>query len=97
MGEPPSVLEGLVRSGVGLKKVSELLRLRSPENLLDMHKQLNEGLGVQPKRTRGQILSQCGHTARALARNAASDRRSGSRASLCARPIALIIGPARQR
>src|SRR5262249_7992273 len=49
--EPPSVLQGLeVRSGMGLTKVSELFRLAPSEPLLDMHKQLSEGLGVRSVR-----------------------------------------------
>jgi putative toxin-antitoxin system antitoxin component (TIGR02293 family) len=47
-GEAPSVLQRLeVRSGAAeLIKISELLRLRRSETLLDMHEQLREGLGV---------------------------------------------------
>jgi putative toxin-antitoxin system antitoxin component (TIGR02293 family) len=46
--EPPSVLQGLeVRSGAELMKISELLRLRRSETLLDMHEQLREGLEVR--------------------------------------------------
>jgi putative toxin-antitoxin system antitoxin component (TIGR02293 family) len=48
--KPPSVpLEELVKAGplTELTKISELLRLTTTETLLDMHKQLREGLQVR--------------------------------------------------